>query len=320
MKFRRVYSLYLRFGGYNLIKQLFKTHILCSTVLLSFFLGFSKKGLEILRLVIQHKTQSKLRRRYNYVLERSKTKGYDSLRKSGSNKVWVCWFQGMDNAPLLVKRCYNSLQKNLTDREIVVVTEENLHDYVEFPQYIIDKWKQGIITYAHFSDLLRLELLIKYGGLWIDSTVLCTGGNIPEYILDSELFFYQILKPGLDGHAIGISSWLISAYSNNKVLLVTRDLLYEYWKKNNFLVDYFLLHTFMEIVMDFYPDERKKVIKVSNSTPHILLLDIFEQYDEQKFSYIKEMTCFHKLSYKFENDDLKLKDTYYDMLINKGNY
>ena len=32
----------------------------------------------------------------------------------------------------------------------------------------------GQITKTHLSDLLRLELLIRYGGTWIDATVFCT--------------------------------------------------------------------------------------------------------------------------------------------------
>ena len=41
----------------------------------------------------------------------------------------------------------------------------------------MEKWEKGRIPAAMFSDLLRVELLIKYGGTWIDSTVLCTGVN-----------------------------------------------------------------------------------------------------------------------------------------------
>ena len=72
--------------------------------------------------------------------------------------------------------------------------------------------------------------------------------------------------------------------------------------------------------MNYYPEERKKVMKSSNSIPHILLLDFFEQYDEQKFKYLKKMTCFHKLSYKLNKEDIVLKNTFYDVIINQGKY
>ena len=234
-----------------------------------------------------------------------------------SNKVWICWFQGIENAPDIVKKCYESILKNLNDREIVLITEKNMQEYVQFPEYIIEKWKKGIITNTHMTDLLRLELLIQYGGLWLDATVLCTSNNIPDYILNSDLFFFQCLKPGRDGHSQYISSWLISAKTNNKILMATKCLCYEYWKENNYMVDYFLLHDFMSIVLEFYLNDWKKVIPVNNSTPHILLLRLFEIYDEETWNVIKKMTCFHKLSYKFNEENLKISDTYYQKVLLK---
>ena len=58
----------------------------------------------------------------------------------------------------------------MRDREIVLITQDNLFNYVQFPDYILKKWEAGVITNTHFSDLLRLELLIKYGGTWSDET------------------------------------------------------------------------------------------------------------------------------------------------------
>ena len=109
--------------------------------------------------------------------------------------------------------------------------------------YIDDKCKKGIIPYSHSTDLLRLELLIKFGGTWIDSTVLCTNDNYPKDMLDSELFLYHFQNSKKDEFT-GISSWFISAYSNNKLLMILRDMLYQYWKDYDCLIDYFVLHKF----------------------------------------------------------------------------
>ena len=58
---------------------------------------------------------------------------------------------------------------------ITVIDERNWRDYVDLPDYVIRRRERRQIPSAHFTDLLRLELLIRYGGTWIDSTVLCTG-------------------------------------------------------------------------------------------------------------------------------------------------
>ena len=166
------------------------------------------------------------------------------------------------------------------------------------------------------SDLIRLELLIRYGGTWIDSTVYCSGGDYPNYMMDSDLFLFQNLKPGLDGHCTSISNWFITSCTNNPILLLVRALLFDYWTKNNKLIDYFIFHDFFELAIEAYPNEWSKVVPFSNSTPHILLLRLFEDYDNDTLKYINDMTKFHKLTYKFSKEKEKLRNTYYDYLVN----
>ena len=56
-----------------------------------------------------------------------------------------------------MKRCLESLRKNIPDKKIIVIDGNNFGEYVNMPDYITDKWHRGIIGNAHFSDLLRLE-------------------------------------------------------------------------------------------------------------------------------------------------------------------
>ena len=48
-----------------------------------------------------------------------------------------------------------------------------------------------------------------------------------------------------------------------------------------------------------------------------LSLGLFQQYDEEKYQALVDMTCFHKLSYKLNEDNIKRKGTYYSILINQ---
>lgn len=306
-------------GGMNLLKQYWNGGAFFTAVGEFVLLGKDKKALEILRLSAQYKIKKNLERRYKKEIDEFQTNYIDERPHEISNKVWVCWFQGLDNAPELVKKCYESLKQNLTDREIILITSDNMCDYVTFPKIIFDKWKSGQITHTHMTDLLRLELLIKYGGMWIDATVLCTSRreNIPDYFFNSNLFLYQILKPGRDGQAQPISSWLISAKTNNKILMMTRYLCYEYWKKNNRMVDYFLFHDFFMISLEYNKEEWRKIIPRDNAAPHMLLLRLFDKYDENIWNAIKEQTPFHKLTYKFDINQSSNDKSYYGVLFNK---
>lgn len=305
-----------KLGGAKLLKQYIKTGVFFTALSCLIRLGTSQKALEILRLETQYKLHKKLSKKFRYVLEDYKED--PNLERKQSNKVWVCWLQGIENAPLLMQRCFHSLKKHLTDREIIVITEKNMLDYVEIPQYILEKLNKGQITKTFFSDILRLALLIKYGGTWIDATVLCTGDNYPSYLFDSDLFMYQILKPGRDGHCITVSSWFLSSCSNNKVLITTLKMIYEYWKKYDYLVEYNLIHHFLDMSLDFFKDEYDKMPKFSNEVPHILILEAFNEFDSRNYENIKELTCFHKLTNKRDPELLQREGTYYDMIVNKG--
>lgn len=302
-------------GGIKLIKQYFRGGAFFTAVFELLLLGKSRTALEILRLSASLKIKQKLQKRYKKYFENFDRNWQDDMSHISSNKVWICWFQGMEKAPHLVQKCYQSVKKNMPEREVILLTSDNMFDYIDFPEFILEKWKKGIITHTHMTDLMRLELLLKYGGLWLDATVFCSDSQIPDYFFDSELFLFQCLKPGRDGHANYVSSWLMGAKTNNKILMATRDLCYAYWSENNSMWDYFLLHDFMSIVLDNYPEEAAKIIPRDNAAPHILLLRLFDKYDEDTWNAIKSQTKFHKLSYKFTDEQKRMKGTYYDVLF-----
>ena len=307
-------QLFQKAGGKEILTQYRRSHVLLFALVQTVLLGFDKKSLEQVRLAVNHRILRKLRRRYRRLI-RAQVAAQTTLPRTRCNKVWVCWLQGMETAPELVKTCYRSLQQHLHGREIVLLTEQNYREFVTFPAHIEQKIASGAISRTHFSDLLRVELLCTYGGTWIDATVFCSGKNIPDYMLDSELFFFQNLKPGLDGHATCLSSWLMTACAHHPILELTRALLWEYWRTNKQLMHYFLLHFLFQLAIEAYPAEWSKVIPCSNAIPHILLLRLFEPYDQTLWDAVKEMTPFHKLTYKFDPQQAQLDDTYYTVIL-----
>lgn len=305
----------IKSGGLSLFKQYWRAGVLFDAICQFLLLGRDKTSLLMLREIIALKIQKKLQKKYSFVFKSIDKEYVYSLPHDTTRIVWIFWWQGMDEAPSVVKICYQSVLSHLRDWNVVLISQENYRDYTTFPDYIIEKLDKGIITLTHFSDLLRLDLLIKHGGLWLDATVLCTSGDIPLSILNSELFYYQVLKPGADGKSMVMSSWCMYAKTNNLILIATQKLLYEYWKKMNSLVDYFLIHQFFSISCSCYPEISKNVPPYCSSIPHILLLHLFDQYDEQYWNDLKKMTCFHKLSYKLDAEQCKEIGTYYDLII-----
>ena len=305
---------YTKVNGTLVLKGYAKSKVLFFALLQTLLQGIDKKSLEITRLSVENRIYKRLKKKNTQFIQ--KQHYTQDLEHIHSKIIWTAWMQGEENAPDLVKKCLKSMRDNIKDREIIVITEQNYSDYVSFPDYIIDKYKQGKITKTHFSDLLRIELLCKYGGTWLDSTVFVTELlKHHTFYLDSNLFLFQTLKPGVDGHCSSISSWMITSCSNNNILLLTKNLLYNYWKSNDFLIDYFLLHYFFQMSLETYAEEWKNVVPISNEIPHILLLRLNEEYNEEIWNNTKYITPFHKLSYKIDESIFNDNTNYFSKIL-----
>ena len=251
-----------------------------------------------------------LKSRYNRFLRNYKTQ--ENSVHEYSDTVWWCWFQGEENAPDVAKACLESVRKNMSGKNVIVITEKNMYDYVSMPDFIIEKYKKGIISKTHFSDLLRLELLIQHGGLWIDSTVLCTA--CPDYAFNTPLFAFKTNEK--NDPATAAQSWFMSSEKDNPVLKLTRDLHYKYWKKHNFQVHYFIFYFFLKLAAEKYSEEWKAIPFFSDIPPHILQRELFAQYSEKRMAQLERMSDIHKLTYKFKDEaSLEKQNTLYKKIL-----
>lgn len=284
----------------RLINKSIKSHTLATDI---FGYGLIKTGFADKYLagqVTMYKAYHWLEKRFRRELEGTADVQVTDCKQSEMKEdyVWICWLQGMENAPKVVQDCYESIRYWLKDKKIIVITEENFDQYAQLPKYIVEKWKSGIISNTHFSDILRLELLVRHGGLWLDATTFFTG-SLPEYITRKDFFVYR--NGWMDMEMINMASWLIySKYTNNILLLETQKLLYEYWKKYDFLKNYFLLHMFFRMVTNKYKMEWQNVLYYNQIDSHFLMNELGKTYDIDRIEGIKHLTSVHKLTYKFE--------------------
>ena len=218
--------------------------------------------------------------------------------------IWTCWLQGYENAPPVVKTCIDSMRKHSGNHEVIIITEKNINEYVLMPEYIMEKFRKGIIPVAHFSDLLRTLLLINYGGIWIDATVFLSD-NIPENILKSDFFVFQ--NSALQVNFQPCSSWFIVANKNNCILTGVFAVLSEYWKKNNYLIHYFLFHIALKFVITNLPEASElwnRMFYKNNSDPHYLQKILFRGSDTDIWNHILDLSFAHKLTYKFTDNSM----------------
>ncbi len=237
------------------------------------------------------------------------------FKENRHNEIWWCWLQGLEHAPDIVLRCYESVKQ--LGRKINVITSENYREYIELPENIVNKWRAGIISNTHISDIIRLELLTTYGGMWVDATVLFTGTDNLDY-LDSDLFVFKNLSSlGTTDSCLSASNWLLSVNKPSHILCDTKAMLYSYWEQYDETLHYFLFHSLFTIGCLNNKEEWLLVPAYSRTVPHVLQMELNNVYTISRWNQICRMTNIHKLTYKFQRPDTK-EYLFWDYILSGG--
>jgi hypothetical protein len=232
--------------------------------------------------------------------------------------IWICWWDGVDTMPPVVRACYNSVVRHADHYRVTLVTKYNFAEFTAIPGYIMKKFEAGMITKTHLSDIIRVSLLYGHGGLWLDATILVTNTIPPE----DGLFF--TVKRDFGGKDVPKRRWtshLIGGQKENILFKFTRDFFGEYWKKYDELLDYFLMDYVIMAAYSSIPAIKEMVDNTGKNNPYLSRLrsDLENEFDAGFFETITKDTRFHKLTWKNQyparTADNKL--TFYGYILEK---
>jgi hypothetical protein len=252
---------------------------------------------------------------------------YDSEKriKCENYKIFVLWWQGEAGMPPIIRATISSIRE-ATEKEVVLITRDNVKQYIDIPEFILKKFDSKKIGPAHFSDYTRVALLEKYGGLWIDSTVLCTS-NIPEWIYDKDFFTIRAKEyytDILDEKYVAKGRWSTQVLGTNMkefpFFSVIRCLMELYWEKYNYMIDYLLFDDFILYAYNTYPSIKQYFdnVPVSNIDMHALFPMMNNSFDKQKWELLTYKTYMFKLTYKGQYMETKNgNETYYKHIISQ---
>ena len=142
--------------------------------------------------------------------------------------IWFLWLQGLSSAADIIKMCLHSSRRENPDWNVVVLDETNLDQYTDIP---LDAEIKSRLSANWYANLIRLNLLNKNGGVWVDATCYCIQ-PLDLWLtpnLHAHLFMFQ--NRG-DDRAFG--SWFIASHRDNYLLQATYKALIQYWSENNF--------------------------------------------------------------------------------------
>jgi len=244
---------------------------------------------------------------------RSKTLKQELGDLSEECNIWVCWLQGEANMPSTIKMCYDSLLRNKGRHKVILITNDNLNDYVSLPEHIISKHDNGIISNPHYSDIIRCYLLWKYGGIWIDAAIFVLNR------IEVKKGFFTLRISDVKSFNI---KWAIQYMMSEKGFYLF-DFLYEYlveyWRLYNKPIDYLLLDYVFELAYRNNSDIKRIIdeIPLNNTDLHRSRYLFNEKCDENVFQQFIQNNTFLSLTWRFNYDTIT-KDgalTYYGRLL-----
>ena len=223
--------------------------------------------------------------------------------------IWICWWTGMESAPLLIKQCVQSIKSAVKNHPVYIITKENFHEYLEIPTFILEKVKNGKMCLANFSDYLRISLLEKYGGLWLDATIYVPW-ELPESIFNTSL--YTCKSPEAKGYLANgrWTSYCLGGWKNHLFFRIAKECFEHYWQNENVSIDYLLVDYIFDIIYNnnYFIKTCFDSIPINNMQRNDFAAAMVRGESAKKFSeIITDETFVYKLScretYPLETDD-----------------
>lgn len=234
--------------------------------------------------------------------------------------IWVCWWQGEDNMPEVVRACYSSIKQHACNHPVVMITIENKDKYLHLPDFIWKKYDDGKISPTHLSDVARMFLLKEYGGIWIDITNFVTQ-DVDSFV-DVETLGYWSCKHITSYNNVSRGLWTSYFLASGKDALIPSyiyDSLVKWWKENDSIVDYLLMDYVFYIGYCNVPSIKTLVDALPLNVIGTFRKAIGKKYDDLEWEYYYRQAGFQKLSYKkyTEKQTKKGEKTHYAVLIER---
>lgn len=244
---------------------------------------------------------------------------FNTCNQKNSKIIWTLWMQGYKNAPELVKSTIDSIRKfaELNNFQFILLEENTIEKYIVFPKLIKEKMDLGVIDYTKISDILRVSLLAKYGGTWIDATIYMKEEFDSSLLLQN---YYTIKTGGIEDYSPNISNnrWKGFFLSGNSSLFsFTRDFFFEYYSRYDIAVDYLLIDYIFDMAYKYDEKIKNQMLELEKSNPNLFWLEshLGDKFDQKVWDNITETTKVFKTTYKLSGEIKSNKNNFYSKLI-----
>jgi hypothetical protein len=208
--------------------------------------------------------------------------------------IWMCWFQGEKHKSLcrLNRKCINRWKGLNPTWQVNVLSNDTIADYV--PEYFDIIERSPKRTLAAKSDLLRILLLQKFGGVWVDASVypaLPIEDFISDILNDVGFFTYRFFPRSLKRNSGRETvSWFMCVDRQNHYLIEKWKVMFVNKFKNLKRWKTFAFHEALSSLYD--SDEKIKqiidnMVQIDQRIPHSARPKVLKKFPEHPLkSYV----------------------------------
>lgn len=217
-----------------------------------------------------------------------------------NSPIWVCWWQGEDSMPEIVKTCYQRILKFAGNHPVHLVTFDNYKNYVSFNEVVVVKFKNKDLLPAHLADLLRLKLLDAYGGLWLDATIFLSR-PLDENVFDYD--FYSLSNDCKNHISVSNFRWcsfVLGCKKGNPLMHSLAVSFEKYIEQENCFIHYLVIDYFIDMLYKHNDYVRNLIDGLPSGGRFLHTLREFysHSFDRSLFDKMLADTEYFKLTYK----------------------
>lgn len=234
--------------------------------------------------------------------------------------VWCLWLQGEAAMPEVIRECVASIRRQVGER-LILLDAESIGKYVDVPEDIRKKFQAHKISPSHYSDIVRLLLLSKYGGWWIDSALFMTHPFEPQGRL-----FMPAFEISADPYlSMFQGRWWFGCFAavpHYKLVDYMLECLLEYWRRYDAPVTYLMFDGFMRLAYDNFPDVAADIDRFPKCALdlHRSRYTFDKVADIDKYKKLVDNNVFLSLTWRFPYPkEINGKPTYYGLLLSQFN-
>lgn len=168
-----------------------------------------------------------------------------ALPRAVPKQIWLYWDTGEATAPPVVTACIDSWRRRNPGWTVTVLDGDSLAR-LEIPD------KPAAMTVQAYSDLVRLWLLRRHGGVWADATVMCLRPLDDWLPIVARHGFFAFVWSEADKwfvlpnvHRI-MTSWFLASEPDGEIVTAWEARSVAYWQGRSTPHDYYWVHLILE--------------------------------------------------------------------------